>query len=181
MKRISVLLLLLLSVTLVSAQAKKTVYHPCFLLDSVDKHLVFIQQNTYRIFQDTFDCRQSLLDSIAVKYLRSKDKKYLDALSNIRNYGGERVENLYTDIMKRMAEKDFTGFINDLYLAKGKYASLEKELIATMNMMIDGRPYKQKYMGILNVQITKATDAKDKYKLYYLEKLKTKIEEEKYH
>lgn len=181
MKRNSVFLFFILSATLASAQTKRLVYHPCFLTDSVDKNLLFIQQNTYRVFQDTFECRQTLLDSIAIKYLRSKDKKYLDALSNIRNYGGERVENLYTDIMKRIVEKDFTGFISDLYLAKGKYASLEKELIATMNMMIDGRPYKQKYMGILNVQITKASDAKDKYKLYYLEKLKIKIEEENYH
>ncbi len=164
----------------INAQAHKTVYYPCFLMDSIDKHLLFIQQNAQRIFIDSFECRQILLDSIAVKYLRQKDKKYLDALSAIRTNGGEKVENLYTDIVKRIAEKNFSGFINDLYLSKGKYAPLEKELIATMNMVIEGRPYKQKYMGILNVQLTKATEAKDKYKLYYLEKLKTKIEEEKY-
>lgn len=161
-------------------QTRKAVYHPCFLMDSIDKNLTFIQQNTFRVFADTLDCRQTLLDSIAVQYTRSKDKKYLDALNNIRNNGAERVENLFTDIIKRFAEKDFSGFVNELYLSRGKYAALEKELIATMNMMIDGRLYKQKFIGLLNVQIAKAKDGKDKYKLYYLEKLKTKIEEDKY-
>lgn len=149
-------------------------------MDSIDKNLTFIQQNAQRVFADTFDCRQVLLDSIAIHYTRTKDRKYLDALNSIRNNGADKVENLYTDIIKRFAEKDFSGFVNELYLGKGKYLALEKELIATMNMMIDGRLYKQKFIGLLHVQIAKAKDNKDKYKLYYLEKLKIKIEEDKY-
>lgn len=166
--------------TVAIAQSKKTVYHPCALIDSLDKHLAFIPLNTSRIFVDSFDCRQTLLDSIASKYLRTHEQKYLEALSAIRVNGAERVEDLYTDIIARFAEKDFTGFVNDLYLAKGKYLPLEKELVATLNMMINGKPYKNKFMAVLQGQITKANEAKDKYKISYLEKLKQKIELDKY-
>lgn len=163
-----------------SVQGQKPVYHPCFLMDSVDKHLDFIKRNTQRIFVDTFDCRQTLMDSIASKYIATKNKKYLDALQAIRVYGNDKVEDLFTDIIKRLCEKDFYLFINELYASRGTLYALEKELITTMNMIIDGRPYKQKYIGQINVAISKAKDNKDSYKSSYLEKLKQKIEEERY-
>ena len=149
-------------------------------MDSVAKNINFIQYNIRRILVDTFDCRQSLLDNIAIEYNQSKDKKYLDVLSLIRQYPGIHVDGLYTDVIRLLIEKDFSGFVNVLYIAKGKYRSLEKELIAAMNMIVDGRPYKQKYMGLLNVEISKAVDNKDITRSEYLKKLKTKIEEEKY-
>ncbi|MBP7389813.1 MAG: hypothetical protein KA841_05375 [Chitinophagales bacterium] len=163
-----------------NAQTAKPVYHPCFLMDSIDKHLEFIKKNTQRIFVDTFDCRQTLLDSIAIHYTNSKNKKYLDALNYIRVYGDAKVEDLYTDIVKRFCEADFAGFLNELYVSKGQLQSLEKELITTMNMIIDGRSLKQKYIGQMNVEIAKAKDKKDTARLYYLEKLKVKIDEERY-
>ncbi len=162
------------------AQKVKPVYHPCFLMDSVDAKLSFIQLNASRVFTDTVECKQNVLDNIAALYLKTKDRKYLDALSAIRQNPNAKVEELYTDIIKRFAEKDFSGFINDLYLAKGKYAALEKELITTMNMIVGAKPLKQKYLGLMNVEIEKAKDKKDSYKAYFFEKLKTKIEEEKY-
>ena len=162
------------------SQIKKPVYHPCFLMDSVAKNFNLIQYNIRRIFVDTFDCRQALLDNIVVEYNRTKDCKYLDGLSLIRQYPGINVEGLYTDIIKRLIETDFCGFVNQLYLSKSKYLPLEKELISAMNMIVDGRPYKQKYMGLLNVEISKAKDKKDAPRDFYLERLKTKIEEDKY-
>jgi hypothetical protein len=162
-----------------AAQAQKPVYHPCFLMDSVDKHLDFIRINAARIFVDSFDCRQTLLDSIAIKYVRTKNDKYLDVLSAVKQNPRAKVDELYTDIIKRLIEDDFSGFINQLYIGRGKYLPLEKELITTLNMIVDSRPLRQKYMGRLNVEIEKAKDAKDKYRQLYLEKLKLKIEEEK--
>lgn len=162
------------------SQTKKSVYHPCFLMDSVEKNLPFIQQHISRVFADTFDCRQTLLDNIAIEYSRTRDNKYLDALSLIRQNPKVKVQDFYTDIIKRFVETDFSGFLNQFYLARGKYQPLENELINTMNMMIGGRPYKQKYIGLLNVEISKSADSKDKYKGYYLKKLKTKIEEDKH-
>lgn len=162
------------------SQAKKPDYHPCFLMDSVEAKLSFIQQNANRIFIDSFDCRQNLLDSIGSKYLQTKDRKYLTALEVVHQKAGEKVENLYTDILKRFCENDFTGFAGELFLTKGVYYNLEKELIAAMNMLVDGRPLKYKYMGMLNVQITKAQDKKDYSAISFWQKLKKKIEEEKY-
>ena len=163
------------------SQSKKPVYYPCFLMDSVDKHLEFIKLNASRIFIDSFDCRQMLFDSIGALYLRTKDKKYLDALSYIRNSSAAaKVENLYTDVIRKFVQIDFNDLLNQLYNGRGKYLALEKELIAAMNMIVDGRPYKQKYMGLLNVEISKAKDKKDTARLYYLEKLKTKIENDEY-
>ena len=164
----------------IQAQTKKVIYHPCFLMDSVDKHLDFIVKNAGRVFTDSFDCRQTLLDSIAIRYVDTKDTKYLYVLSNIRTIANLKVENLYTDIVKRFVENDFAGFIEQLYVSKGRLLPLQNELIAAMNMIINGRPLKQKYMGLLNVEIEKAKDSKDKYKQAYLEKLKLKIEEEKF-
>ena len=178
-KNLPVVLLLTLCVN-TQAQTRKVIYHPCFLMDSVDKHLDFIVKNAARVFVDSFDCRQTLLDSIAIRYVETRDTKYLYALSNIRTIANLKVENLYTDIVKRFIENDFAGFIDQLYVAKGKLLPLQNELIAAMNMIINGRPLKQKYMGLLNVEIEKAKDSKDKYKQYYLEKLKLKIEEEKF-
>jgi hypothetical protein len=178
MKGFITALLLLLTIGFAQAQTKP-VYHPCFLMDSVEKNLDFIRLNASRIFIDSFDCKQKLFDSIAEGYVRSKDKKYLDALSYMRtSSASEKVENLYTDVIRRLVQSDFTDFLDKLYLAKGKYLALEKELVVTMNMIIDGRPYKQKYMGLLNVEISKANDKKDTYKASYLTKLKTKIEED---
>ncbi len=163
-----------------SAQTRKAVYRPCLLLDSVEKRLDYIRMNASRVFTDTADCKQTLLDTIARRYISTKENKYLDALAGIRQNPNAKVEELYTDIIKRFVEDDFTGFIGKIYQAGGKYLPLEKELIATLNMIVDSRPLKQKYMGLLNVEIGKAKDTKDKYRQYYLEKLKLRIEEEKY-
>ena len=163
------------------AQVKRINYNPCFLMDSVDRLLDFIQRNATRIFADTNDCRQALLDSVAAKYITTNKIKYLDALTNIRQNPGAKVEDLYTDIIKRLIENNFEGLINQFYLGRGKYLPLEREMIGTMNMIVDGRPFKQKYMGLLNVEIERAKDKKDRYKQVYLEKLKVKIEEEKMH
>jgi hypothetical protein len=174
--------LLVVFFSLVSfSQSRRPVYNPCLLTDSVDKHLEFIKLNASRIFIDTFECRQTLFDSIASRYIASRDKKYLDMLSYIRTSSASaKVEELYTEVIRKLIQSDFTGFVNQLYTAKGKYLPLEKEMIAAMNMIVDGRPYKQKYMGLLNVEISKAKDNKDTPRSYYLEKLKTNIEEEKY-
>ncbi len=171
----------LLFATTVFGQAKKPVYHPCFLMDSVEAHLPFIQQNAYRIFlDDTLGCRQMLLDNIGVLYVKTGDKKYLTTLEVIHQRASDKVENFYTDIIKRFCEKDFTAFARELYLARGQYYNLERELIATMNMLVDGRSLKLKYMGALNVQIDKARDKKDYNATSFWEKLKKKIEDEKY-
>jgi hypothetical protein len=168
-------------ISLAFSQGRRPVYNPCILKDSLDKHLEFIKLNASRIFIDTFECRQSLFDSMASRYLRSGDKKYLDVLSYIHSSSAaQKVEGLYTEVLRKLIQTDFLGFLNHLYTGKGKYLPLEKELIATMNMIVDGRPYKQKYMGLLNVEISKAQDKKDTPRSYYLEKLKTNIEEENY-
>lgn len=163
-----------------NAAAQSATYHPCFLMDSTDKHLLFIQQNAKKVFSDTMDCRQQLLTNVAKLYNETKNKKYLDALLNIRATGGDLVSGLYPDAILVIAQNNFGSFLNDLYTGKGKYYSLEKELIVCMNMIVEGRPLRQKYMGLLNVEISKAKDKKDTYKTAYLEKLKNKIEEEKY-
>ncbi len=150
-------------------------------MDSVEINLPFIQQNASRIFlDDTLGCRQMLLDNIGRLYTKTGDKKYLTALEIIHQRAGDKVENLYTDIIKRFCEKDFTAFARELYAAKGQYYSLERELIATVNMLVDGRSLKLKYMGALNVQIDKARDKKDYNAISFWEKLKKRIEDEKY-
>lgn len=176
------LLLLFFGISIVTfAQSKRPVYYPCFLMDSTEKNLEFIKLNASRIFIDSFDCRQMLFDSIGALYSRTKDKKYFDALNYIRNSSAATmVENLYTDVIRKFVQTNFSDFLNQLYSGKGKYLALEKELIAAMNMIVDGRPFKQKYMGLLNVEISKAKDKKDTARLYYLEKLKTKIENDEY-
>ncbi|MCW5908719.1 MAG: hypothetical protein KIS94_12725 [Chitinophagales bacterium] len=180
MKKQLLVFILLAALHLATAQSTKPVYNPCVLMDSVEKHLDFIRLNVSRIFSDTAECKQKLFDSIAVAYLQSNDKKYLDALAYMRNSGAaDKVENLYTDVIRILVQNDFSGFLQQLYLARGKYVSLEKELVAAMNMIIDGRPYKQKYLGLLNIEISKATDAKESAKVTYLQKLKTRIEEDK--
>jgi hypothetical protein len=162
-------------------QSRKPVYYPCFLMDSADKHLDFIRLNAGRIFIDSFDCRQMLFDSIASLYSRTKNRKYLDALAYIRtSSAAAKVEDLYTDVIRRFVQTDFTDLLNQLYSGKGKYLSLEKELVATMNMIVDGRPYRQKYIGLLNVEISKAKDRKDAARLSYLDKLKHRIEDDNY-
>jgi hypothetical protein len=181
MKSIFTILLLACSFLITSAQSKRLVYNPCVLKDSVDKHLEFIKLNASGVFNDTFECRQALFDSIAARYISSGNKKYLDALTYIRNSSAAaKVEDLYTEVIRKLVQADFSGFLNQLYTAKGKYFPLEKELIAAMNMIVEGRPYKQKYMGLLNVEISKAKDSKDAPRSYYLEKLKSNIEAEKY-
>ncbi len=179
-KYLSILLLLSASVA-TQAQSKKVNYHPCFLMDSVDKHLSFIGQSAGRIFIDSFDCREALLDSIAAGYERTKDAKYLNTLASIRQNPYAKADELYTDVIKKLVESDFMDFVDKLYLAKGGLLPLQNELIATMNTIIDGRPFKQKYIGLLNVEIERAKDSNDKYRVLYLEKLKLKINEEKYH
>ena len=150
-------------------------------MDSVDKHIEFIKLNASRIFIDTFDCRQSLFDSIASRYVITRDKKYLDVFTYLgSSSASSKVEGLYTEVIRKFIQTDFSGFVNQLYTAKGRYLTLEKEFVAAMNMIVDGRPYKQKYMGLLNVEISKAKDNKDTPRSYYLEKLKTKIDEDKY-
>lgn len=173
-----------LGITLVcivaTAFAQTATYHPCFLMDSTDKHLSFVQQNVKKVFNDTMDCRQQLLTNVAKLYNETKNKKYLDALLNIRAVGGDLVSGLYPDAILIIVQNSFSPFLNDLYSSRGKYYNLEKELIVCMNMIVEGRQLRQKYMGLLNVEISKTKDKKDTYKTAYLEKLKTKIEEEKY-
>lgn len=171
--------LVILAAYTTQAQTVRPVYHPCFLLDSVDKRLDFIKANASKIFVDSFDCKETLLDSISMLYIRGKDKKYLDALTTILANPKAEVEGLYTDVVKRFVQNDFGGFLNELYVARGKYQLLEKELVTAMNMIVDGKPLKQKYAGQLNLQISMTKDKKDSAKLYYLEKLKTRIEEDK--
>lgn len=179
LKSLFVSILLILAACTMQAQTAKPVYHPCFLLDSVDKRIDFIKANASKVFVDSFDCKETLLDSISMLYIRSKDKKYLDALTTILANPKAAVEGLYTDVVKKFAQDDFGGFINELYIARGRYQLLEKELVTAMNMIVDGKPLKQKYAGQLNLQISIAKDKKDSGKLYYLEKLKTRIEEDK--
>jgi hypothetical protein len=164
-----------------SAQSKKINYHPCFLKDSIDNRLTFIAQYAGRIFIDSFDCKEALLDSIAVGYERTKDVKYLNTLASIRQNPYAKADELYTDVIRQLIESDFMDFVDKLYLARGGLLPLQNELISTMNVIINGRPFKQKYMGLLNVEIERAKDSKDKYREQYLEKLKLKIDEEKYH
>ncbi|HWB63038.1 MAG TPA: hypothetical protein VG603_05970 [Chitinophagales bacterium] len=173
-------MMLMLAQLNATAQDKGIVYHPCFLMDSVDTKLDFIIRNASRVFVDTFECKQTLMDSIGSRYLDTKENKYLDALVLIKQNPYARVEGLYTDLVKRFCDNDFQEFVGKLYMARGRYLPLENELIAALNMIVNGRPLKQKYMGLLNVEIEKAADAKDKAKEYYLQRLKTKIEEEKY-
>jgi len=171
-------ILLAVTATQVQAQKPKPVYHPCFLMDSVDARLLFIQQNATRVFVDTFDCRQELLNKIAGLYTSTKNKKYLDALAAIRQNPSAKVEELYTDPVTRIIENDFTAFINELYLAKGRYLPLEKEMVAALNMIVGYKPLKQKYLPLLKIEIEKAKDKQDNTRKYYLEKLKQKIEED---
>ena len=171
----------MLSAMVSTAQSRKINYHPCFLIDSVDTRLAFIRQNAGRIFLDSFDCKEILLDSIAAKFVRTRDIKYLEALTAIRQNPNARADGLFTDVIRRFVEDDFTGFIDQLYRGKGKFLPLQNELIAALNMIVDGRPLKQKYIGLLNVEIERAKDSRDKYREIYLEKLKQKIEGEQYH
>jgi hypothetical protein len=180
MKYLTIFFLLAISV-LAPAQSKKINYQPCFLKDSVEKRLAFIVPNAGRIFVDSFECREALLDSIASCYERTKDTKYLMALAYIRQNPRANAGELYTDIIKHLVEYDFMNFVDQLYLTKGALLSLQNELIATMNIIIDGRPFKQKYMGRLSVEIEQAKDANDKNREQFLEKLKLKINEEQYH
>jgi hypothetical protein len=174
-----VCLLLTLNIS-TQAQNKKTTYNSCLLRDSVEKRLEFIKLSAIKIFNDSADCKQTLLDSIGSKYMRTKDSRYLDALAVIRQTPGAKVSNLYTDLVKRLAENDFQEFINRLYDAKGRYLSLEKELIGAMNMIVNERPLKLKYYGLLNVEIDKAKDANDKLREAYFKKLKLRIANETY-
>jgi hypothetical protein len=180
MRKYTVVFILLTALRLATAQSAKPVYNPCLLMDSVEKHLDFIRLNASRIFSDTADCKQNLFDSLAVGYLQSNNKKYLDVLAYLRNStAADKVENLYTDVIRILVQHHFSGFLQQLYMAKGKYASLEKELISTMNMIIDGRPYKQQYIGLLNIEISKAAEKKESAKTAYLQKLKSRIEADK--
>ncbi|MBL0310514.1 MAG: hypothetical protein IPP77_12835 [Bacteroidetes bacterium] len=161
------------------AAQKKMLYHPCFLLDSVNTKIEFIRKNSVRIFDDTSDCKQELLDAIGERYLTTKDNKYLSALSAIRQNPSAKVEEFYIDLVQRFLQDDFPGFLQQLYASKGGYLPLEKEMVAAMNMIVGDRPLKQKYMGLLNVEISKAKDKKDLSKEAYLKKLRQRIEEEK--
>lgn len=181
MNKLIVLIFLLMSEGGIFSQSIRPIYNPCLLADSVEKRLDFIRLNASRIFLDTADCKQQLFDSIAEQYVRTKDKKYLDALSYLRNSSASnKVEDLFTDVIRKLVQTDFGDFLLQLYLAKGKYLALENELAITMNMIIDGRPLKQKYQGLLNVEISKAKDAKNLGYASYLEKLKVKIEEDRH-
>lgn len=163
----------------ISAQGK-IFYHSCALKDSVDKHMEFIRLNASRIFADTSDCKQALLDSIAAGFMKTKNAKYLNELSAIRQNPKAQVDEYFTDLMKHLVDNDFEELLNQLYLSKGRLVPLENELINALNMIVEGRPLKQKYMGRLNVEIAKAKDSSDKLRESYLEKFKLKIEEEKY-
>jgi hypothetical protein len=149
-------------------------------MDSVEKRLDFIKYNASRIFTDTIECKQALLDSIAAKYIASNNNRYLDALATIRQNPNAKVADLYTDVIRLIIQNDFPEFINKLYAARGRYISLERELIGALNMIVNGRPLKLKYDGLLNEEIDKSTHAGDKLKEAYFKRLKTKIENENY-
>jgi len=155
------------------------VYHPCFLMDSVDKHLDFVRVNAARVFIDTFECKDNLLKKITQRYIDTKDIRFLSTLSSIRQSQQAKVEEYYTELMQMLVATDFAGLLNQLYLARGKFYPLEKELIAAMNMMVDGRLLKVKYYGLLNLEIEKANAAKDSTKAAWLNKLKLRIDNEK--
>lgn len=176
---ISALLLLLLFS--LNTQAQKPVYHPCFIMDSVSVKLDFIRYNAARIFRnDTIECRKQLMNKIAEGYNTTQEPKYLETLSAIRMNQSAKTEDLYTDIIRKLCEHDFTNFVKALYQARGRLEALEKELVITLNMIVDGRPYKLRYMGLLNVEISMAKDSKDTARLAYLEKLKKRIEEDRH-
>lgn len=163
------------------AQTKSKVsYDACILKDSIDKNLIFIQQNVSRIFTDTAECKQVLFDSVCARYLATQHKKYLDAFVNLRTVGADKVKDYYTDVIKQISEANFSGFIHELYLGRGRYMTLEKELVSTMNMIVDGRLLKTRYLGLINVEISKANDVKDQAKVAFLLKLKSRIELDKY-
>ncbi len=174
------LIVLLTGSTNVSAQQRGANYNPCFLAENVDKQLVFLQQYAWKIFTDTASCKGALLDTLAKRFITTKDSRYLQTLSVIRQNKYAHVDEFYTDIVSRLIQDDFPGLLQQLYLARGKMTALETEMIAALNMIVNGRTMKQKYMGLLNVEIGKAKDAKDVYKTSYLEKLKARIETEKY-
>lgn len=175
-----VLLLLMFVVPLlaapVMAQKSKPVYQPCLLADSAAARLAFIQTYAYRIFNDTAECKQILLDSIGSLYNNTADKKYLTALETIHERAAKGVEGLYTDLIKRFCEKDFAGFGRALFAAGGGYRHLEDELIETMNMIVGSQQYKQKYIGQLNVQVLLAKEKNDSRAQAFWEKLKQRIE-----
>lgn len=181
MKKTISFLIALLWFAVTFSQSGKPTYNPCLLSDSVETRLDFIRLNAVRIFSDTADCKQHLFDSIATSYVRTRNKKFLDVLSYLRtSSASNKVEDLYTDVIRKFVQTDFSDFLLQLYNARGKYLALENELAITMNMIIDGRPYKQKYLGLLNVEISKAKDAKNTGYATYLEKLKLKIEEDRH-
>lgn len=173
-------LVMLLYVTAAVAQGNKTTYSPCFLKDSVNTKLAFIRQGAGRIFTDSADCKDNLLDSIAVKYATTKEVRYLIALNAIRENHYAKADGLFTDVIRIIVQDDFLGFVDQLYMAKGKFLPLQNELIAAMNMIVNARPMKQKYMGQLNVEIDRAKNSADPNLTVYLEKLKQKIEGEQY-
>ena len=174
------ILIFLLSASASVAQGNRVSYNPCFLKDSIGSQMAFIRLNAARIFIDTADCKDVLLDSIAVRYTRTKEVRYLVALSTIRQNAFAKTDGLFTDAIKLIADADFAGFIDELYMAKGRFLPLQDELIAAMNMILNGRPLKQKYMGQLNIEIQRAKDSADKNRETYLEKLKQKIDAEQY-
>ena len=169
---------LLLTVCL-PAQSK-TLFYSCRLVDSVESKLIFIQNNSSKIFTDTAECKQAILNHVVSLYISTKNKKYLNALTAIRLNPAAKVSDLYADVIIRLVQNDFTDFIQKLYLGKGKYAILEKELIFAMNMIVGNQPLKQKYFGTLNESIKKAAENKKTDELAYLKKLKVKIESEKH-
>jgi|GEM_PF-2962221 hypothetical protein len=174
------ILMLLLSVTVLYAQNGMVNYSPCFLKDSVDKKLPFIRQNAAMIFTETADCKDLLLDSIAMMFARTRDIRYISVLTIIHKNPLAKTNGLFTDAVMLLAEYDFTWFINQLYLGKGKYQLLQNELIAAMNMIIDGKPLKQKYTGRLNAEIERAKASHDENMEEFLEKLKMRIEGDQY-
>jgi hypothetical protein len=182
MKSLKVLLIgFLLPLCLgLSAQHVKPAYDACLLKDSVFLKADFIKLNAARIFTDSAECKGVLLDSIAVAYWDSSNLKMLELLSAIRVNPVAKAEMYFTEIVSRFVNKDFEKLLADLYNSKGRATGIEKELISVMNMIIDEKPLKNKYLGRMNVQIEKAKDKKDKYKTDYLTKLKYKIENEQY-
>ncbi|MCS6935494.1 MAG: hypothetical protein NZM35_10155 [Chitinophagales bacterium] len=169
----------LLCAVVLHSSAQTSHPHPCSLTDSIQKHLPYIRQQVKRVFHDTINCRQVLLLRIAELYSANRDAKYLDALQYIRVTGDDLVSDLYPDVILAVLQRQFSGFLHDLYAGKGRYYALEKELVICLNMIVEGRPLKQKYLGLFNVEIGKAKDKKDAAKAAYLTKLKTRVEEDK--
>lgn len=179
--KIPALVLLLVCAQFLDAQNKSAAYNSCLLKDSIDKHLETIRLSPARVFTDSAQCKRELLDSIANKFLTTSDKKYLGVLTSIAQNSKSKIEGEFQDVMKMLVDGSFSKLLDAFYTGRGGYAALEKEVVLLMNTIVGGRPYKQQYLGLLNVEIEKAKDKDDRNKELYLVRFKQRIEDDKFH